>query len=297
MRRLFPVSLKGQEFTWRNKRRDGFYAFLFIAPSLLGVGIFTAVPFADVLRRSFYRGISGEFFGLGNYISVLQNDAFRLAALNTFRFTAICVPALMVMSLLISVMINLCEHSADFFKTTMLIPMALPSASIAFLWKAAFHKDGIINSLLLFVGSEAVDFMNTGMAFYILIVCYIWKNAGYDMVLWTASLSDIPPGLYEAASVDGAGSARQFFYITLPELRRDFFVIGILSLINSFKVFREAYLVGGKYPHTSMYMLQHLFNNWIEALDMDKLCAGAVIMAGIIFVLVILMKIILEREL
>jgi len=289
--------LKGQEFTWRNKRRDGFYAFLFIAPSLLGVGIFTAVPFADVLRRSFYRGISGEFFGLGNYISVLQNDAFRLAALNTFRFTAICVPALMVMSLLISVMINLCEHSADFFKTTMLIPMALPSASIAFLWKAAFHKDGIINSLLLFVGSEAVDFMNTGMAFYILIVCYIWKNAGYDMVLWTASLSDIPPGLYEAASVDGAGSARQFFYITLPELRRDFFVIGILSLINSFKVFREAYLVGGKYPHTSMYMLQHLFNNWIEALDMDKLCAGAVIMAGIIFVLVILMRIILEREL
>ncbi len=296
LNRLFPASLKGQEFTWQNKKREGFYAFLFIAPSLLGVGIFTAAPFADVLRRSFYGGISGEFLGLGNYISVLQNDAFRLAVLNTLKFTAVCIPVLMALSLLLSVMINLCKQGAELFKTTMLIPMALPSASAAFLWKAAFHKNGIVNSLLLFMGGKALDFMNTGMAFYIMVVCYIWKNAGYDMVLWTASLSNIPPSLYEASTVDGAGRARQFFSITLPELRQDFFIIGILSLINSFKVFREAYLVGGKYPHTSMYMLQHLFNNWFDSLDMDKLCAGAVIMAGIIFTLVILMKRVLEKE-
>jgi multiple sugar transport system permease protein len=254
------------------------------------------VPFADVLRRSFYRGMSGEFSGLENYISVLQNEAFRLAASNTLRFIAICVPALMVFSLLLSVMLSLCKFGADFFKTTMLIPMALPAASVAFLWKAMFHKNGLINSILIFMGMGALYFMNTDMAFYILIICYIWKNAGYDMVLWTASLSNISSSLYEAASVDGAGHIRQFFFITLPGLKQDFFIIGILSLINSFKVFREAYLVGGAYPHTSMYMLQHLFNNWFAALDMEKLCAGSAMTAFVIFILILLLKRVLREE-
>lgn len=247
-------------------------------------------PFADVLRRSFYRGISGEFAGLANYVSVLQNEAFRLAAANTARFVAVCIPVLMAFSLLLSVMIKSCRYGAEFFKTSMLMPMALPAASVVMLWKAMFHKNGLVNGLLLTLGGEAVDFMNTGMAFYILVVCYIWKNAGYDMVLWTASLSNISPNLYEAADVDGAGPVRQFFFITLPGLKQDLLVIGILSLINSFKVFREAYLVGGAYPHTSMYMLQHLFNNWFASLDMDKLCAGAVMTAGVIFIMVLLMR-------
>lgn len=298
MSRLFPVSGRKQGCALPNKgnrRKDGFYAFLFITPSLLGVSIFTLAPFADVLKRSFFRGIGKEFAGLENYISVMQNEAFRLAAANTAKFVAVCIPLLMAFSLLLSLMINGCRYGAEFFKTSMLMPMALPAASVVMLWKAMFHKNGLVSGLLLMMGGEAADFMNTGMAFYILVVCYIWKNAGYDMVLWTASLSNISLNLYEAASVDGAGPVRQFFHITLPELKQDFFVIGILSLINSFKVFREAYLVGGSYPHTSMYMLQHLFNNWFSSLDMDKLCAGAVMTAGVIFILVLMLKRMLEE--
>lgn len=254
------------------------------------------MPFADVVKRSFLHGMSGEFAGLDNYISVLQNEAFRLAAYNTFRFVSICVPALMLISLLLSVLLNFCKTRANFFKTTMLIPMALPAASLAFLWKALFHKNGLINKILIFVGFGAIGFMNTDLAFCILIVCYMWKNSGYDMVLWMGSLSNISPSIYDAASVDGAGHIRQFFYITLPMLKQDFFIIGILSLINSFKVFREAYLVGGAYPHTSMYMLQHLFNNWFAALDMEKLCAGSVLMAIVIFSLILLLKKVLGEE-
>ena len=260
------------------------------------MGIFTLVPFADVLKRSFFHGMSREFAGFENYISVLGNEAFRLAAFNTFRFVVLCVPALMLISLLLSVILSLCKFGADFFKTTMLVPMALPAASVAFLWRAMFHKNGLINRLLIFMGIGAIDFMNTDMAFYILTVCYIWKNSGYDMVLWTASLSNISSSLYEAASVDGAGHIRQFFFITLPGLKQDFFIIGILSLINSFKVFREAYLVGGSYPHTSMYMLQHLFNNWFASLEMEKLCAGSVMVAFVIFLLILLLKRVLKEE-
>lgn len=256
----------------------------------MGVSIFKLLPFADVLKRSFYRGMSGEFSGLENYISVLQNEAFRLAAANTLRFVALCIPVLMAFSLLLSVLIGGCKYEADFFKTTSLIPMALPAASVAFLWKAAFHKNGLVNGMLIYMGGSPQDFMGTELAFYMLIICYIWRNAGYDTVLWSASLSNISPNLYEAASVDGAGPVMQFFLVTLPGVKQDFFIIGILSLINSFKVFREAYLVAGAYPHTSMYLLQHLFNNWFASLDMDKLCAGAVMTAGIIFFLIFLLK-------
>ncbi len=296
MNRLFLKLKKERDCTFPNKNGSGFCAFLFIAPSLIGVSIFVMIPFADVVRRSFYRGMGGEFSGLKNYISVLQNEAFRLAVLNTLRFVAVCIPVLMLLSLMLSVLLNLCKHGAELFKTTMLIPMALPAASVVLLWKAVFHKNGLMNSLLLAVGGEAVDFMNTKMAFYILIVSYIWKNAGYDMVLWTASLSNISPSLYEAAAIDGAGFIRQFFLVTLPGLKQDFFIIGILSLINSFKVFREAYLVGGSYPHTSMYMLQHLFNNWFASLDIEKLCAGSVMTAAVIFVLVLMLKKVLGEE-
>ena len=112
-----------------------------------------------------------------------------------------------------------------------------------------------------------------------LVFTYLWKNAGYDMVLWLSGLSGIPPALYESAALDGAGAAQRFFRITLPGLRPTLFTAAVLSLLNSFKVFREAYLIAGGYPHRSIYMLQHLFNNWFLQLDTDKLCAGAVLLA------------------
>ena len=113
----------------------------------------------------------------------------------------------------------------------------------------------------------------------VLIFTYIWKNVGYDMVLWLSGITSISPALYESASLDGANSWQRFFKITLPNLIPTLFTVTVLSLLNSFKVFREAYLIAGSYPHESIYLLQHLFNNWFTKLDVDKMCAGAVLMA------------------
>ena len=132
--------------------------------------------------------------------------------------------------------------------------------------------------------------MTSNAAFWVLIGSYLWKNMGYDMILWIGGLSSISLDLYEAASIDGADKVQQFFFITLPNLIGVLFMIFVLSLLNSFKVFREAYLVAGEYPHTSMYMLQHLFNNWFTALDIEKLSAGAVLMALVIFTLILILK-------
>jgi multiple sugar transport system permease protein len=101
---------------------------------------------------------------------------------------------------------------------------------------------------------------------------------------------DIPQSQYEAARMDGAGSVRSFFAITLPNLWPTVFITAVLSLLNAFKVFREAYLVAGNYPHESMYLLQHLFNNWFLRLDIDKMCTAATLVALVMMLLILALK-------
>lgn len=280
----------GKNYQNRRAFRQGSAAMLFIAPSLVGVSIFVLLPFADVVRRSFLNSMGERFVGIQNYISVLDNQAFRLAAGNTLKFAVICIPALVFFSLLLAVTVQSVRWGRDGWKTCFLLPLAVPAASVALIWQILFHQNGLVNNLLMEAGLTPVDFMNTGAAFWVLMLSYLWKNLGYDMILWMAGLSGIPRDIYEAAALDGAGSVKSFFFITLPNLLSVLSTIFVLSLLNSFKVFREAYLVAGDHPHTSMYMLQHLFNNWFTAMDMEKLSAGAVMLALVVFGLVSLLQ-------
>ena len=147
-----------------------------------------------------------------------------------------------------------------------------------------------MNGSLALLQLSPIDWMNSETAFGVLVFSYIWKNLGYDVVLWLAGLSAIPDSLSEAARVDGANEWQCFVRITLPNLIPTLFTITVLSFLNSFKVFREAYLVAGNYPDQSMYLLQHLFNNWFRDLDMDKMAAGAVLMSLVILALILLLQ-------
>lgn len=131
--------------------------------------------------------------------------------------------------------------------------------------------------------------MNTGASFGILVFSYIWKNLGYDVILWMAGLQGISSSIYEAARVDGAGEWKCFRYITLPNIRQTALTIVILSFLNSFKVFREAYLVAGSYPQEKIYLLQHVFNNWFAELSVDKMAAGSVLLCLLITIFVLLL--------
>jgi len=110
------------------------------------------------------------------------------------------------------------------------------------------------------------------------------------MVLWLAGLDTISVSLYEAARVDGAGALRCFRYITLPGLAPTMGTVAVISLLNSFKVFREAYLISGPYPHDSIYQLQHLFNNWFTDMDISRLCAAAVLLCIVLAALILLIQ-------
>lgn len=274
----------------KKKNREVKTAFLFLLPSILGVSIFVLLPFIDVIRRSFMKTMEGKFAGIDNYKEVIFNKAFIQAMKNTGRFLIICIPLLLIISLFIAFLLHRTEKKLELVKSAFLIPMAIPVASMVLLWKFLFHYSGLLNRVLALNGKEPIDFMNTEYAFWILVVSYLWKNIGYDMILWLAGLDGISKALYEAASVDGAGNWIKFRYITLPELKPTFYTVGILSLINSFKVFREAYLISGDYPQTSIYMLQHLFNNWFVNLNIQEMTSGAVILVLIILVFLILLN-------
>lgn len=268
---------------------------LFLAPSLFVVSVMVLLPLLDAFRRSFFLAVSSRFVGLQNYISVLGNSAFKLAAGNTAKFIAVCMPLLLVISLSVALMLTAFQEKHGIFKTSFLVPMAIPVASIVLLWRVIFHRNGLLNGILALWDAAPVDWIGSATSFGVLVFAYLWKNFGYDMVLWLSGISAINLALYEAAQIDGAGSIKRFVKITLPNLMPTLFTVTVLSLLNSFKVFREAYLIAGSYPDDSIYMLQHLFNNWFSNLDVDKMCAGAVMMASLVFILIMILQKILNR--
>jgi len=265
-------------------------ALAFLAPSFIGILVFFLIPFADTVRRSFYDVRGVDFIGFSGYSSVLENNAFRLAAGNTVRFVAVCIPLLLAVSLIIALVLRSVRPHGRILKTSFLLPMAVPVASIVLLWQVLFHYRGLMNTALGFFGADPVDFMDSSAAFWVLVFTYLWKNSGYNMILWLAGLDGIRETLYEAARIDGANSWQCFRYVTLPGLLPTAGLISILSLLNSFKVFREAYLVSGAYPHDSVYMLQHLFNNWFLNLDISRLCAAAVMLCAVLSVIILLLQ-------
>lgn len=271
------------------KGRKGLQGLLWILPSLLGVCVFYLLPYLDVFRRSFTGAVEEQFTGFNNYRSVLGNTAFLLAVKNTLLFTLVCIPILVLVSLLCAVLLSGSKFGG-ILKSAFLMPMALPAVSVALLRRLLFHSQGMANQWLEWFGMEGSDWMNTGKAFWILVGSYLWKNLGYDIILWMAGLSGIPESIYEAARVDGAGEWQCFLKITLPNLNSSLYTIAVLSFLNSFKVFREAYLVAGNYPHESIYMMQHLFNNWFQSFSFDKLSAAAVMEGGVLLLVILFLQ-------
>ena len=215
-------------------------AYLFLLPSLVGTAVFVLIPFADVIRRSFFKAVGNTFVGLTNYQDVLENKAFQQAALHTLKFLSICLPLLLALSFGAALLLYHIPTGKALFQTVFLLPMAVPVASLVVFWKIMFHGNGLLNEVLELVHLHGMDWMNTRASFWILVFSYIWKNLGYDVVLWIAALSGIGEEQYEAAKVSGAGNKECFFYITLPQMKSGIVMIGVLSFVNAFRVFREA---------------------------------------------------------
>lgn len=269
----------------------------FILPSALGVALFFIAPFCVVIYHSLIDNpITANFVGLDNFVALVRNGAFRMAAKNTATFTGIAVPLAVILPLLFAILLMQKLPMKSVFRTVLISPLMVPIASIVLIWEVLFHYNGVVNEWITALGGTAVDWFKSDYSQITIVILYLWKNIGYNMILFMAALSGIPKDIIEAAELDGAGAIRTFFRIKLPYLSSSILFVTILSVISSFKVFREVYLLTGDYPYDSLYMLQHFMNNTFKSLDYQKLSSAAILM-GIVMCLIIGILFFIDRKL
>jgi multiple sugar transport system permease protein len=271
----------------KQQRRDRFKTSLFIAPSFIGAAVFFILPFFVVAYYSVIDNpISREFVGLANFENLLRNPIFRMAAKNTALFSAIAVPLAVVIPLLFAILLMRKIPLGSFFKTVLISPLMVPTASVVLIWEVLFHYEGTVNNFLVDFGIDRIDFFKSDWSLLVIVCLFLWKNIGYNMILFMAALASIPKDVTEASMLDGAGAFRTFFKIKLPYIFSSILFVTILSLISSFKIFREVYLMTGNYPYEKLYTLQHFMNNTFSSLDYQKLSAAAIIMCVVMVVII-----------
>ncbi|GAA3411625.1 carbohydrate ABC transporter permease [Paenibacillus hodogayensis] len=266
-------------------RSEAISAIWLLAPSLAGFAIFYLIPFGQSVLSSFQDRLGGSFT-LSNYKELLLSSSFQKAASNTFWFTAISVPILVVVSLLLALLLNQRIFFRNWLRTAYVLPLVVPVASIVLVWQILFDWNGALNAVLEHFGLDRHDWMKSDWAGFVIVLVYVWKNIGYNVILFLAGLQNIPDQYYEIADLEGAGPVRKLFGITLTYLTPTTFLVVLMSVLNSFKVFRETYLVAGAYPHDRIYMMQHYMNNMFLSLDIQKVSSAAVLMALCIMALV-----------
>lgn len=274
----------------KEKTKDFLRSLCFLFPSLLGVGLFFILPFGVVVYYSLIDGVgSRNFVGLSNFIKLFNNSAFIMAAKNTLKFSFTAVPLAVALAMALALMLECRIPLKSQFRTFFLSPMMVPVASVVLIWQVLFNYNGTINEFLLLFGADKIDWLQSEYCQFVVLMLFLWKNLGYNMILFMSGLANIPKELLEVADVEGASSAYKFFAIKLRYLSPTILFVAILSLINSFKVFREVYLLTGDYPYEKLYMLQHFMNNTFRSLDYQKLSAAAVVMAIAMVVIIALL--------
>ena len=263
------------------KRREAAIGLLLAAPAVIGLLAFLVLPFGYTFLRSFTVGLGwGRFVGLENYAQLFGNRLFLLALKNTFLFLACGLALILPLSLFLALLLQKTGKWGKGLAMALLFPMVLPVSAIVIVVNLVFAENGLLSQI-----TGPTPWMDSPFAFVILLGLYLWKNVGIGVVILLAGLTTIPGELYESANMDGAGKWTRLTKVTLPMLRPELLVVTILSSLNAFKNFREAFVLGGDHPHESIYMLQHFMNNNFENMNFPRLSVAAVVFFALLFCL------------
>ena len=267
------------------KRKNYVIAYLFILPSILGIAVFYVVPYLICIVKSLF--IGNSFVGITNYIELFKNNTFLLALKNTGIFTAVAIPLLMVISFLFALFLNSFKKISSFFRSSLLIPVVVPVASLICVWQVIFDDYGAVNAFLNYLGIDTVRFFNSEFSMVMIILIYVWKYCGFCVILFTAGLANVPTSLYESARLDGANAFQIVRKITIPMITPTTFFVFLMEIIYSFKIFREVFALFGNYPDENVYFLQNFINNNYYNLDYSRLSSASVILS--LFIIAILL--------
>lgn len=276
--------------TTRRTRKLKISSGAFIAPSFIGVLVFFILPFLVVIYYSMVDSpISGNFVFLDNFKSIIGNAAFQKAVRNTALFSVISVPLAVVLSLFLAIVLEAKLPFRSQFRTFFLSPLMVPVASIVLIWQVLFHYNGAVNDILSTFGVAKIDWLKSDYALVVTVILFLWKNLGYNMILFMAALASIPKDILEVARLESATPFQTFFYIKIRYLSSTLLFVTIMSLISSFKIFREVYLLTGDYPVDTVYTLQHFMNNKFKSLDYQALSAAAILMSLVMIVIIVIL--------
>jgi multiple sugar transport system permease protein len=246
-------------------------AWLFLAPALLLIGVFFFLP----VLASFVLSITdfdiyaigdlsnARVVGLGNYRALFDNPLFWTALQNTFYFALVGGPLTVAVSLAAALLVNAkLVRFRTLFRTIYFVPFVTTLVAVAVVWRYLYHAEyGLLNWALGFVGIGPVDWLaDPRWAMPAIILLAIWKNFGYNMLIFIAGLQAIPEELYEAAQLDGASPWQRFRHVTLPSLAPTFFFVGVVTMIGYFQLFSEPYVMTGGGPlrsTTSLVLLMY----------------------------------------
>lgn len=254
-------------------------AMILCIPGFTGFLVFYLIPFVKSLRYAFVNdAFHKEFIWFDNFKTVLQNRYFRLALKNTVSFSLLGVFLLMVLSFLLALGLSTIVKKSEIIKNAFLLPMLLPTISTIFVWRAVFDSD------LYFSWMKTGNGVIEALPIYVL---FLWKNTGINVILFTAAFAQLPEEVYEAAALDGAKGLKQLRYITLPLITPTVFFVGILSMVNSMKIFKESFLFFETgYPPDAVYTVQYYMNNHFQKLHYQNLACASTIVAVLIGILI-----------
>ena len=252
---------KGLKLSAAAKREQN-WAYIMVAPTILGLVVLNLWPFVQTLYTSFCEHLgfgNYKFVGFQNYIDIFQRPEFWRATWNTIYFCILTVPLGLFLSLLVAMLLNAKIKGKGAFRTIFFLPMVCAPAAVTMVWRWIFNGEyGILNQAM---GTHIGWITEPGVVMIACALVSIWSNIGYDAVLLLAGLQNISKSYYEAASIDGASKVTQFFHITLPMVSPTLFVVMIMRLMASVKVYDLIYMmVEDTNPAvTSVQSLMYLF--------------------------------------
>ncbi len=249
---------------------------LCLLPSILGITLFYIIPY---LRILYYSIINNQFqrklVWFQNYIETFRNPYFILALKNSLLLIFLAVPLLIGIAVLLSILLNFTLNKIPLVRDGLIFPFFLPTAAIVLVWQQLFSWTETVTPIYLL---------------------FIWKNLGICLILLTAALTTISKSIYEAARVDGGKGLYLHLKITLPCITPAIFFTVLLSIVNSFKIFKESYLYyGNKYPPDHSYTLQFYMNNNFLKFDYQALATSS-ILTSILVLLIVAIGLLIQRR-
>jgi multiple sugar transport system permease protein len=289
----------------QQKLRDTISGYAFMAPALIVLGVFLALPVIYAIALAFHKvqllgDVSYHFTGLKNFIRMQDDERVWIALKNTVQYVAIVVPTQTILALILAVLLNTKIRGRSWFRVAFFLPTVTSSAVLTLIFMWIYNSNGLLNYFLDALGFPTYNWLgDPAVALKGIMIMNIWATAPLFMVIYLAALQDIPESLYEAASIDGATGWEKFWFITLPFLRPVTFFVIVMGIIGTFQLFDQSYIFSngsGGPDNSTLTIVLLIYQYAFKSLDMGYALALTLVLAFVIMTVTLIQRTFFKEE-